>query len=148
MKLESGRRVYVPATKTFGTIVRQGGILGLRESYAIVDDVGSKTVFVGDKIDFVYVDTSTTLSGEKITIPPDVVPEVKKQYSPPEATKLVTDLYKTSLDDREKACQQLKTACESISKPKKASSKSKKTPPPYEDKRPVTRISRRKSAPK
>ena len=51
MKLKAGRRVYVPSQKIFGTVVREGGILGLPASYAVVDDLGKKSVFFGDNID-------------------------------------------------------------------------------------------------
>lgn len=107
MKLESGKRVYVPSTKTFGTIVRQGGVLGLNSSYAIVDDVGKRYVFVGNNIEFVYVDSSQKVGGEDVEIPPDVVPQLPKKYSPGECKKLTVDLYKTDLDDREEAYRTL-----------------------------------------
>lgn len=79
MKLDlgSGRRVYMPSTKTFGTIVKKGGILGLDHSFAVVDDAGTKSVFVGDNLTFVYVDTSKNVAGEMVAIPRDVHAESK-----------------------------------------------------------------------
>jgi len=121
MKLEAGRRVYVPSTKTFGTVVRQGGILGLSESYAIVDDLGNKKVFVGNKIEFVFVDSSEKLSGEKVDIPKDVVPTIQKEHAPAEARKMTLDLYDLCPDERSKACEEILK--KSVKKTKKTSAK-------------------------
>ncbi len=109
MKLQGGRRVYMPSTKTFGTIVREGGILGLASSYAIVDDVGKRSVFVGDNIDFVDVGSSKKLDGNEVEIPPDVVPTLKARYCEKESRQMTQDLYKTNLEDRENACHTLNT---------------------------------------
>lgn len=109
MKLKAGRRVYMPSTKTFGTIVREGGILGLASSYAIVDDVGKRSVFVGDNIDFVDVGSSKKLDGNEVEIPPDVVPTLKARYCEKESRQMTQDLYKTNLEDRENACHTLNT---------------------------------------
>lgn len=150
MKLESGKRVYVPSTKTFGTIVRTGGVLGLSASYAIVDDVGKRSVFVGKNVDFVYVDSSQKPGGEDVEIPPDVVPQLPTKYSPTECKKMTVDLYKTDLHEREDAYRTLMTKIETTesnatkskttrkTSSKKTSSK-KKSKTPTEDKRPATR---------
>ena len=141
MKLEAGRRVYVPSTKTFGTVVRQGGILGLAESYAVVDDLGKKKAFVGNNIEFVYVDSSETLSGENVDIPEDVVPTIQEEHTPEEARKMTIDLYDLCPDERGKACAEImksfgkKTSAKKTSA-KKTSAKGKKT---------STRKSRKKS---
>ena len=128
MKLEAGRRVYVPSTKTFGTVVRQGGILGLSESYAIVDDLGKKKVFVGNNIEFVYVDSSEKLSGEKVDIPQDVVPTIQKEHTPAEARKMTHDLYDLCPDERGKACEEImKSVSAKKTSAKKTSAKAKKT---------------------
>lgn len=103
MDSKNGRRVYVPSTKTFGTVIKEGGILGIPSSYAIVDDVGKKMVFVGDKLEFVYVDSSKNVKGETIDIPPDVVPMIKQTYSPLEAKKKIDQIYSTKSDERELA---------------------------------------------
>ena len=128
MKLEAGRRVYVPSTETFGTVVRQGGILGLAESYAVVDDLGNKRAFVGNNIEFVYVDSSEKLSGEKVDIPQDVVPTIQKQHTPAEARKMTLDLYKLCPDERREACAEIMKSAKtcrktSVKKAKKTSTR-------------------------
>lgn len=123
MKLEAGRRVYVPSTETFGTVVRQGGILGLSESYAVVDDLGNKKAFIGNNIEFVYVDSSEKLSGEKVDIPIDVVPTIQKEHTPAEARKMTLDLYDLCPEERSKACEKIMKSA----KNKKTSTKAKKT---------------------
>lgn len=107
MKFETGRRVYVPSTGTFGTIVREGGILGLAKSYAVVDDLGKQKLFVGEDIEFVDVASSETLYGEKVELPKDVVPTLREKFNPGEARKMVIDLYNLCPGDREKACEDL-----------------------------------------
>lgn len=146
MKLEAGRRVYVPSTGTFGTIVRQGGIFGLSESYAIVDDLGKKQVFVGNKIEFVNVDSSETLSGEKVDIPLDVVPTIQKEHTPEEARKMTLDLYNLCPEERSKACEEI---MKSVSGKKKTSAKKtcyKKTSYKKTSKKTSDRKSRKKSS--
>lgn len=128
VEFEEGRRVYVPSTKTFGTLVREGGILGLKTSYAIVDDLGKKTVFIGDKAEFVYVDSSETVAGGKTEIPQDIVPTLRKNFAPTEARKKTLEFYNLGLEDREKECRNLLGCAD---KP--------------EDKRPATRKSKRSS---
>ena len=142
MKFESGKRVYVPSTKTFGTIVRTGGVLGLSASYAIVDDVGKRSVFVGKNVDFVYVDSSQTPGGEDVEIPPDVVPQLPTKYSPAESKKMTVDLYKTELNEREDAYRTLMeriNTTESKSKNAKSKKKTSSKKTSREDKRPATR---------
>lgn len=107
MKFQTGRRVYVPSTGTFGTIVREGGILGLARSYAVVDDLGKQKLFVGEDIEFVDVDSSETLSGEKVKLPEDVVPALRAKYSPAEARQKTIDLYNLCPADRGKASKDL-----------------------------------------
>lgn len=131
LKLEEGRRVYVPSTKTFGTIVRQGGILGLKSSFAIVDDLGKKSMFLGDNIEFVYVDSSQTIKGTKVEIPQDVVPILRQKLTPTDARKKTVDLYNLSPEDRERECANILCTNNQENKP--------------EDKRPVTRKSKRSS---
>lgn len=128
MKLTAGRRVYVPSKQIFGTVVREGGILGLKTSYAVVDDLGKKMVFVGDDIEFVYVDSSEDLNGNKVEIPSeDVVPQIQNEYSPHEARKMTIDLYEMSPEERGKACEKIlkskKTATAKKASSKKSSSK-------------------------
>lgn len=123
MKLEAGRRVYVPSTKTFGTVVRHGGVLGLSKSYAIVDDLGKKTVFIGDDIEFVYVDSSEKMSGEKVDIPQDVVPTIIKDNSPMEARKMTLDLYDLCPEERSEACDKIMGSKSKKTSAKKTSAK-------------------------
>lgn len=128
MKLETGRRVYVPSTETFGTIVREGGILGLAKSYAVVDDLGKKQVFVGD-IEFVYADSSEKLSGERVEIPQDIVPALREEYTPAEAGKMTRDLYKLSPEERGKACDEILKKSTKKSSAKKAKKKTSERKP-------------------
>ena len=123
VELQEGRRVYVPSTKTFGTIVREGGILGLKASYAIVDDLGKKTVFIGDKVDFVYVDSADS------EIPQDIVPFLRENFTRTEVKKKTQNFYNLGPEDREKECRNLLSCADD--KP--------------EDKRPATRKSKRVS---
>lgn len=127
MKLITGRRVYIPSTQTFGTVVREGGILGLSESYAVVDDLGKKQVFVGNKIEFVYVDSSEKLSGEKVDIPQDIVPTIQKEHTPEDARKMTLDLYDLCPDEREKACKEIMKSIQKPSAKKTSAKKAKKT---------------------
>ena len=123
VELQEGRRVYVPSTKTFGTIVREGGILGLKASYAMVDDLGKKTVFIGDKVDFVYVDSADS------EIPQDIVPFLRENFTRTEVKKKTQNFYNLGPEDREKECRNLLSCADD--KP--------------EDKRPATRKSKRVS---
>lgn len=128
MRLTAGRRVYVPSKKTFGTVVREGGILGLKTSYAVVDDLGKKMVFIGEDVEFVYVDSSEDFKGNKVEIPSeDVVPQIQKEYSPTEARKMTVDLYEMSPEERGKACEKIfkstKIATSNTTSTKKSSSK-------------------------
>lgn len=129
MKLESGRRVYVPSTKTFGNIVRRGGILGLKESYALIDDLGKRVVYMGKPPEFVYVDTGKTVDGIEKSIPEDIVHCIREKLPAGEAAKKTKEFYQTPESDREEFC-------------KKVLSGEKKNV--TEDKRPSTRSSRKK----
>lgn len=127
VEFEEGRRVYMPTTKTFGTIVREGGILGLKTSYAIVDDLGKKTVFIGDKADFVYVDSSETVGGGKTEIPQDIVPILRKNFTPTEARKKTLDFYNLCPEDREKECRHLLKCADKPEEKRPATRKSKRS---------------------
>lgn len=135
MDPKNGRRVYVPSTKTFGNVVKEGGILGIPSSYAIVDDVGKKLLFMGDKVDFAYVDSSKTVNGEAIDVPPDVAPMIKDEFSPLEAKKKISEIYSTDLTDRERAFREFRPEDKrpatrkkkSTSKPTKSVAKSTKS---------------------
>lgn len=127
MDSKNGRRVYVPSTKTFGTVIKEGGILGIPSSYAIVDDVGKKIVFVGDKLEFVYVDSSQNPKGETVNIPPDVVPIIRETCSPLEAKKMINEIYSTKPDERERAFAEFKSPATSPAQSKKKSTKSTKS---------------------
>lgn len=92
--------MYVPCKTAFGTVVKEGGILGLPSSYAVIDDVGNKLVFFGDKIDLVYVDTSKDSFGKKCEIPKDVVSDMKTKFAPGESKKMIHDLYSLCPEER------------------------------------------------
>lgn len=119
--MEEGRRVYVPSKTAFGNVVKEGGILGLPASYAVVDDVGNKLVFFGDQIDFVYVDTSKDSFGKKCQIPIDVVSDMKTNFAPGESKKMIHELYSLSPEER------LKAFDKKVTRSKKKSGKSSKS---------------------
>ena len=106
MKLIQGRRVYIPSKTTFGKIIRDGGILGLKNSFAIQDDIGNKIVYVEEVPEFVYADTSKNVSGDDFTIPNDVVPLFQENLSCDQYTKMTCDYYKLSMEEREKVCEE------------------------------------------
>lgn len=47
----SGERVYIPSKNAFGTIFKEGGIMGIKNSYSVIDDVGRRQIFVGKALD-------------------------------------------------------------------------------------------------
>lgn len=118
MDSKDGRRVYVPSRKVFGSIVKSGGILGIPSSYAILDDTGKRLVFVGEKIEFVYVDSSSNVKGENVEIPPDVVTDIRSNFSPGEAKKKIEELYSTDIADRETKFREYQTSKGTKAKPK------------------------------
>lgn len=128
MKLKNGRRVYIPSQKTFGTIVREGGILGLSGSYAVVDDLGKKAVFFGDSVEFVYVDCLEKVDGEKVEsslVPPDVVPHFQQNYTPQEARKMTAELYDSCPEKRVKIFEEFKAAPKAKKATRKRTSRKK-----------------------
>lgn len=104
MKLIEGRRVYIPSKKTFGKIIRDGGILGLSNSFAILDDTGNRMVFMDKVPEFVYADTKQNVSGEAKEIPEDVVPMFKKNLTHEKCTKMTEEYYKLSEEERKTVC--------------------------------------------
>ncbi len=82
MNISKGRRVYILKSGNFGNIVKSGGILGMKESYAAVDDTGSRIVFMGKSSDdFAYTDTGMTPSGDNVDIPRDGVSMIETDES-------------------------------------------------------------------
>ena len=73
MDLTKGTRVFVRKTGEFAYVIKSGGILGIKDSYAIVDEMGSKIVFMGKTSEFVFIDTGMCPSGEVVEIPEDGV---------------------------------------------------------------------------
>ena len=104
MKLIEGRRVYIPSRNTFGKVIRDGGILGLSKSFAILDDVGNRMVFMEKIPEFVYVDTKQDESGDTKDIPEDVVPLFRKNLTHEKAEKMTAEYYKLSTEERETIC--------------------------------------------
>lgn len=76
----SGERVYVPSTNTFGTIFKEGGILGIKNSYSVIDDAGRRQIFVGKSLDnIVFVkDCKNGLGCEFPNLPIDGVEKIKQ----------------------------------------------------------------------
>lgn len=128
MKIVPGRRVYIPSIGTFGSVVKEGGILGLSNSFAIIDDTGKKMVFVEDTPEFVYVDTKEDVSGNKVSIPDDVVPLFRKNLGQIEAGKMTKQFYEMKEQDRQVMCKEW-MSCEGRPVSKHV----------VEDKRPLTR---------
>lgn len=124
MDLAKGRRVYVPSKTTFGTVIKQGGILGLSSSYAVVDDIGNRMVYFGEKADIVYVDTKQNPCGRQVEIPHDVVDEIRKTHTPQEAKKMTDELYALCPDERVKAFDEKKKTRKKV--PKKSNKNSVK----------------------
>jgi len=73
MNLAKGERVYVRKTGKFANVVKTGGILGIKDSYATIDDFGERLAFIGKSSEFAYTSSGNTPSGENITIPEDGV---------------------------------------------------------------------------
>jgi len=76
----SGERVYIPSTNTFGTIFKEGGIMGIKNSYSAIDDAGRRLIFVGKSLDnIVFVkDCKTGLGCDFPTLPVDGVEKIKQ----------------------------------------------------------------------
>ena len=133
MKLEEGRRVYVPSRDMFGNVVRNGGILGLKSSFAVIDDTGKRLVFVDKNPEFVYVDTCEDVCGHKKDIPEDVVTIFRENLTKNDASKMTHDYCKMSREERDKMYNDWKHCLNNPAAP---------VPVPaevVEDKRPVTR---------
>ena len=133
MKFIEGRRVYVPSQDMFGNVVREGGILGLKNSFAIVDDTGKRLVFVDKNPEFVYVDTCEDPCGHKKDIPEDVVSIFREKLPKNDSSKMVHDYCKLSREERDKMYTDWNHHL-----------KNNTVPEVVEDKRPVTR--RKKSS--
>ena len=73
MEFVKGERVFVPKTGEFAYVIKTGGILGLKDSYAIVNENGTKSVFMGKTSEFVFVSSGMCPSGEKVDVPEDGV---------------------------------------------------------------------------
>lgn len=104
MDLVPGRRVYIPSKKTFGNVMKTGGILGIKSSFAVVDDTGNKLVYTMKVPEFIYVDTSEDVSGEKHDIPVDIVPIFREKLPLDKAINMTDKFYRMSNGDREKTC--------------------------------------------
>jgi len=71
MELKKGERVYIRNSGNFANIVKTGGILGIKNSYAALDDDGNRLVFMGKSSEFAFTGTGETPSGEKVELPLD-----------------------------------------------------------------------------
>jgi len=71
MELSKGERIYIKKTGNFANVIKTGGILGIKNSYAALDDDGGRVVFMGKTTEFVFTSTGETPSGEKVDIPLD-----------------------------------------------------------------------------
>lgn len=81
MKLEKMDRVFVPSTGHFGHVQRKGGILGIKDSYAVIDDTGKRLIYTGKCLgDFVYSETKKTPLGDEQEIPTDGITLFQKEF--------------------------------------------------------------------
>lgn len=87
------KNVYLPETKNHGYLVRRGGIFGLKDSYAVMDDSGKNTIYTGKSTNIVLCDTNTTMGGKTVdTVSPDAVSSFKK-YLPREQFVKMKKIY-------------------------------------------------------
>jgi len=124
------KRVYVTKSGDFGTIVRSGGILGIKDSFAIVDDVGNRTFHTGKCDDFAYSTSGETPSGKVVDIPLDGIFMIKEHG---QSSTLEQEYTKMSREQKD-------VFCESWS-----SMTSEERTNAIEEKRPTTRRSKRLS---
>ena len=92
-------RVYIPGTTRFGNIVKKGAILGVKDSYAIIDDTGKRHIFIGkNKCQFVLTESGCNCLGNSVSCPVDGYTIIKSEY--PRCTKFFTTYYDMTLDER------------------------------------------------
>jgi len=92
-------RVYIPVSTCFGNIIKKGSILGVKESYAVLDDTGKRSIYIGkNKCQFVYTETSRNCLGEEVSCPTDAYTIIKSEY--PRCTKFFSKFYDMTLDER------------------------------------------------
>ncbi len=94
-------RVYIPGTTRFGNIVKKGGLFGLKDSYSVIDDIGTKHIFVGKNIgSFYYTESCKNCNDEDhdCEIPEDGYQIIKNEY--PRCTKYISTYYDMNLEER------------------------------------------------
>ena len=74
-----GSRVYVPQDRVFGTVVKHGGVLGIKDSYVVLEDGGRQKIFTGKSPDFVLADTKQKLCGTQMDVPDECILKCKKR---------------------------------------------------------------------
>lgn len=112
MDLSKGMRVYIMKSGNFGNIIKSGGILGMKDSYAAVDDSGSRFVFMGkSSSEFAYSDTGETPSGENVEIPRDGVSIITNDecVTRSMSTTLVKNYNHMDKDERNAFCDKWET---------------------------------------
>lgn len=99
-------RVFIPSTNSFGSISKSGGILGLENSYRVVDDSGKRIVFVGKALENVVIVKDKKTGGGSVyeNIPKDGVLEIRnnKKLSLAECSSKIKEYMCAGCDDREK----------------------------------------------
>lgn len=135
MDLAKGRRIYIVKSGNFGNIIKSGGILGMKNSYAAIDDSGTRLVFMGKSTEFAYSDCGETPSGVKMDIPRDGVSMIVGDESVTRtmSTTLVNKYNGMSKEERQSFCE----SWENMTPEEKRGI--------FEDKRPKTRTNVRKS---
>lgn len=106
-------RVYVPSTTCFGNIVKKGAILGVKDSFAVVDDTGRKSIYIGkNKGHFIYTESCCNCLGEHChDVPMDGYQMIKSEY--PRCTKFFTTYYDMTLEERNSLCSKWATMTKS-----------------------------------
>ena len=106
MELKKAERVYLPSTGSFGNIQKKGGILGIKESYAIIDDSGKRTIYAGKTTgDFVYTESKCTSRGDRMEIPMDGVTMIKKDFKGTQCSKFLAKYSSMSAEEKESLCK-------------------------------------------
>ena len=104
MKLEKMDRVYVPSSGHFGHIQKKGGILGIKDSFAVIDDTGKRSIYVGKCLgDFTYCETKKTPLGDDCMVPHDGVTLIKKEF--PTCGKFIKEYLKMTAEERQALCE-------------------------------------------
>ena len=90
------KRVYHKESGKFGTIVKSQGILGLKDSIAIVFDDGTKKAYFGKGLNAVVC-----VSDDCNDIPIDIIAIWKNELKPEHSSKLIKSYSELSDEDKD-----------------------------------------------